>query len=359
VARKICFVTGTLSQGGAERQLYYMLRVLSEAGNSLTVLCLTRQEYWESAIRDLGASVVWVGQRKSRPSRFLRILAEVRRLRPDVIQSSHFYTNFPAAVVGRLLGIPVVGALRNDGLMEISAPGRVLGMLNLKAPRWIAANSKAGIANACRLGVAKHRLRFLPNAVDVSEFRAAETELRSPVRILTAGRLVDQKRQDRFVRLIHCLRSTLALPVKGVLVGDGPNRDALKNLACDLRLTEHDIEFCGSRKSMADVYGQADLFVLTSAWEGTPNVVLEAMASGVPVVSTDVGDVRELVHDGTTGFVVPADDEQELVVRVRQLVEDSTLRQAFARNARRHVESSFSLSRLGTNLEALYSAVAA
>ena len=92
--------------------------------------------------------------------------------------------------------------------------------------------------------------------------------------------------------------------------------------------------------------------------EGTPNVVLEAMASGVPVVSTDVGDVKELLHDGVSGFVVSDGDEAGLARRASELVTDAQRRQKFAANARRFVELNYSLAKFAGHLTSLYSAVA-
>src|SRR5689334_13233971 len=90
---RICFLAGTLGQGGAERQLFYLLKTLREQGASLLLLSLTRGEFWEAAIAELGVEVRWVGQHNSRLARLGRIIREVRAFRPHVLQSQHFYTN--------------------------------------------------------------------------------------------------------------------------------------------------------------------------------------------------------------------------------------------------------------------------
>jgi len=353
VRRKICFIVGTLSQGGAERQLYYMLRILHEEGNKVIVLCLTQGEYWEPRIKKLGVTVVWVGQRKARSLRLLRILREVHRLKPDILQSSHFYTNFPTAIAGKIFGIPAIGAVRTDCLNEVAGLGRTLGVLNLKSPRLIAGNSTAALKNARKCGVPEPRLFFLPNVVDCTEFQFAARVPRNVIRLVTAGRLVGQKRHDRFIRLISRLRSSVASPVKGIIVGAGPEREVLEHQIVDLQLEEH-VDFLGLSRNMKSIYDEADIFVLTSDFEGTPNVILESMASGVPVVSTDVGDVSALIEDGVSGFIVNSECEEDLLIRVQQLIQDSHKRQVFAANARRHIERAFSLTRLSVYLDSLY-----
>jgi glycosyltransferase involved in cell wall biosynthesis len=334
-----------------------MVRVLREAGHTVTVLCLTAGEYWQTPIASLGVPVIWVGRHKSRPARVLTIVNEVRRLRPDVVQSSHFFTNVPAAIAGRVLGIPAIGALRTDGLREVAGPGKVTGLLNLRVPKFIAGNSSAGLENARRFGVPAERLFFLPNVVDSTEFRLSDRSPHDEIRLLTAGRLVEQKRHDRFLRLIAALKRCVPKPVRGIIAGDGPLRTELLRQADQLGLTDADVEFCGVREDMRALYRDGDVFVLTSDWEGTPNVVLEAMASGLPVVATDVGDTRHLVEDGVSGCLVQPDDEDVLLARVRQLITDACQRHRLASTARSVVEQRFSPASLSRNLDALHDAV--
>ena len=86
-ALKICFLAGTLGQGGAERQLFYLLKSLRECGAQPRLLSLTEGEYWEAAIRRLGVPVTWVGQPEGRMQRAWRIINELRRHPADIIQS--------------------------------------------------------------------------------------------------------------------------------------------------------------------------------------------------------------------------------------------------------------------------------
>lgn len=351
---KICFIVGTLSQGGAERQLFYMLRTLREQGNTPTVLCLTQGEFWESRIRDLGIQVSWVGRHESRILRMLKIIAEVRRIRPDIVQSSHFYTNLYAAAAGFLAGIPSIGAMRNDCVSEVQATGRLLGKASLTAPRLIAGNSMAGIQAALSLGVDGRRLFFLPNVVDISAFPAPATPPRQSVTILTAGRLVEQKRMDRFIRMLAQLCGRTQVMVKGIVVGDGPLRGSLEHQAAELGLSGEALEFRGLVADMPGVYRESDIFALTSDWEGTPNVVLEAMASGLPVVSTKVGGVSDIMADGKSGFIVDGKDEGQILDTILRLVENPTLRENIAKQARSEVENRFALDLLPSYLESLY-----
>ncbi len=354
---KICFIVGTLSQGGAERQLFYMLRTLREQGNTPSVLCLTQGEFWESHIRDLGINVIWVGQSKSRLLRLLKIFIEVRRLKPDILQSSHFHTNLYVALLGFFNFIPSIGAVRNDCFSEIQDVGQFLGQLSLKMPRIIAGNSMAGIRNALSLGVNKHRLLFLPNVVDTSQFSVASQTFHHPLVLVTVGRLVDQKKINRFISIVAQLREQSNSSVKGLIVGDGPLRDSLRQQAKDLGLNEDVLEFRGLSANMPQVYKESDVFVLTSDWEGTPNVVLEAMASGLPVVSTNVGGVSDIIKHGKSGFIVEATNKDQMLDIILQLIESPKLREIIAQEARIEIENSFALHLLSSYLKTLYESV--
>jgi glycosyltransferase involved in cell wall biosynthesis len=107
---------------------------------------------------------------------------------------------------------------------------------------------------------------------------------------------------------------------------------------------------------MRAVYRNADLFLLTSDWEGTPNVLLEAMASGMAVVSTNVGGVSDIIKHGDNGFRFNASDERGMIDGIRTLIGHDEVRKVLARNARRFVIDEYSLHRLPHFLGGLYQA---
>ena len=117
------------------------------------------------------------------------------------------------------------------------------------------------------------------------------------------------------------------------------------------------VRFLGERGDIETILPTASMFWLTSRWEGMPNVVLEAMACGLPVIATDVGGARELIDHGVTGFIVHSDDEAAFVKHSVALLGDSPSWQQAARAARAKAET-FSLKRLVDILESLYEEVA-
>jgi glycosyltransferase involved in cell wall biosynthesis len=141
-----------------------------------------------------------------------------------------------------------------------------------------------------------------------------------------------------------------------VLVGEGRDGDTLgqlQRLATELGIAEQ-VHFPGYRAHLLPVYGSFDLFVLSSRREGLPNSILEAMAVGLPVVTTDVAGTSELVLHGHTGYVVPQGDVDRLAHAMVTLVADKQLRQRMGQAGRERIEREFSFTHRLQRIEELY-----
>ncbi len=351
-------MTGTLGQGGAERQLFYALEALRDSGAQLNVLSLTAGEPWEGPFREAGFPPTWVGQSPAKARRLGRIVRTLRKQPADIVQSQHFFTNAYVAAAARVVGARDIGAMRSDGISEL-AIGRIEGPLSLRSPRLIAVNSRGAIRNMEERGYPTEKFFLLPNVVDTEQFTAAAERKPGPVRVLSVGRLVGAKRFDRLLDALASVRAESAeLQATGVIVGSGREREdvgpALLRQATGLGLLPEGLELRGAIEDMAPVYREADVFVLTSDHEGTPNVVLEAMATGLPVISTRVGDVPDLIEHGRTGFLVDPGDQEALTGALHELVGNASLRQEMGQAARRWVEDHRSPGQLPGFLSQLY-----
>src|SRR5262245_37625679 len=163
---KLCLLAGTLTPGGAERQLFYILQALCQSGATPRLLSMTRGEFWEKNIASLGVSVACVGHEASRWKRLVRLVKELRKDRPDILQSQHFFTNAYVGLAARWLRVSGIGAMRNDGRSEVLGSGPLGGWANLHLPAVIAANSRMAIQYAVAQGLSASRFYFLPNVVD-------------------------------------------------------------------------------------------------------------------------------------------------------------------------------------------------
>jgi glycosyltransferase involved in cell wall biosynthesis len=387
---KVCFVAGTLGQGGAERQLFYMLQALKEAGAHVKVISLSQGEFWETPIRKLGIDVSYVGSSQSRLKRLIQIIHEVRSFNTHIVQAQHFYVNLYATVAARLSGCHEIGAIRNNLTSEVADVNGWLGRASFGWPRMLACNSKAALGNLVKRGVPKSRLFFLPNVIDSSHFSPANAirsgdawpvgthptsadpiaacpnsqwvgaqmstppspQADSPV-ILGIGRLVPQKRFDLFLHALALVN--LEFPVKGIIAGDGPLRAELEAQVKRLGLAPGTVKFLGRTADALKIYRQGSLLLLTSDHEGTPNVILEAMACRIPVVATRVGDVPELLGEGTHGRLVAPGNLNGLVSAIVDLLSDHHACARYANDAYAYVQSQYSQATLKERLTNLYS----
>ncbi len=329
-----------------------MLQALRNEGVSSRVLCLSKGEACEREIRDLGIKVDWVGASQNNLLRLKNIISNLRRSPVDVIQSAHFYTNIYSGLAGRAVGATSIGAIRSDLVNEMSTNG-IFGRWHLRMPNRLIANSQLAIDRAAAMGVDRTSLHLVKNAV-VDGNDQTEFDSRDGVTLLLAGRLVSEKRPERFIELAVELRvlhpgSKLTF----LIAGDGPLRVSLENLVNENGLND-DVLFLGEQENMQDVYRRSDLLVLTSRHEGTPNVILEAMANGLPVVATRVGGIPGIVDD-ERGIVVDPESGEELVKAVSSLILDREKRIRMGENGRIFVRKDHSIRYLQKELMAIYS----
>ena len=349
---RICFLAGTLGRGGAERQLFYMLQALTALNVSCRVLSLTRGEAYEERIRGLGVPVVWVGESGSRLRRLLRIISELRSWRPHIIQSAHSFMNLYGFVAGGFLRCLDIGAVRSDFAIEFSKLG-YLGRLSMRLPTVLLANSRQAIAEAERVGGVGSRLFLLENGVNAERFCPGSGHASgSTIHALGVGSLRAVKRRDLFLRAVACARESIP-ELRARLVGDGPLLSELQQLRGELNLVDF-VDFSGACDEMVAVYHDAHILVHTSDYEGMPNVILEAMACALPVISTRAGAAPDLVDDGVTGFLTEIGDVEAIAEKMVYLAERPALRREMGRAGREKVLARYDLNDLEDRLVSLY-----
>jgi glycosyltransferase involved in cell wall biosynthesis len=234
-------------------------------------------------------------------------------------------------VVARRLLLPAARA--------VVVPSRTLERLALE--RW-------------RLG--RRRVRYLPNGVDLGRFPAGPAPGRQEVVVGSVAHFRPEKDQALLVRAFA--RSGAAATCRLQLVGDGGERAAVAALAGELGVGGQ-IDFLGAVADTAPVYRQFDVFALSSRTEQMPLVVLEAMAAGLPIAATAVGDVKDMVADENRAFIVPRDDAAALARAIDALCADAELRRSIGAANRARCADHFELgARLRAHL-ALYEEVLA
>jgi glycosyltransferase involved in cell wall biosynthesis len=359
---RLALLAGTLSQGGAEKQLLYMTRALQGVGIEVRIYSLTKGEFYEGPLQAIGTTPYWVGQRQHPLSRLARMTRVLRDFRPQIVQAAHFYVNLYATLLGKFCNAITIGSLRNDLISEVKGTG-VWGQWLLRMPPALLCNSYAARRNAEAFAIRAGRIHVLPNVIDISDFDSqtlsAEPPLGSNSQLIAmaVGRLVPEKRFDRFLFALARARSHVP-ELKGVIVGDGPERPRLEGQANALGLLPDRVSFLGRRNEVPRLMRAADLCVLCSDHEGFPNVILEAMAARRPVVTTPAGDAGVVVQEGETGFVVPFNEVEALAERMTRLARSPDLRQKLGEAGRHRVEQQYGSEGLAARLLSIYHDIA-
>jgi glycosyltransferase involved in cell wall biosynthesis len=211
------------------------------------------------------------------------------------------------------------------------------------------------------VGVPSARLRIIPNGVDVRRFRPGDrarerARLGLPAGPLfgTAGRLFPEKRQQDLLHALAAVRGRLP-GAHLVFVGDGPERTRLESLAAALGQSAA-VTFAGWQTDTAPWLAALDVFLLCSETEALPLAVLEAMASGVPVITTPVGDLPQVVRGGRDGMHVPVGDIEALAAAMGRLGEDRGLRDVMGSSARDFVVARYDERLMVERYQELYAA---
>ena len=202
----------------------------------------------------------------------------------------------------------------------------------------IVANSN-GLRQLANTFDAHFEIPVIPNGIDLHMYTSTERDWSFP-RLLSAGRVVHQKGLDLAMRALGELKELIW---EWRIAGDGPQMHVLQSLAKELGI-ENRVHFLGwqSREQLIASYKQANVFLFPSRHEGMPNAMLEAMASGLPIVASCIAGSEELVLDGQTGFLFPSEDIESMQAVLKKILGDPALREQMGRDSRLHAEASYS-----------------
>lgn len=325
----VVLLTTQMSRGGAEIQLARIAVSLKRRGWRVGVIGILSPGVYDELFR--AADIPYFECSPAEPGSPVLALAaagraiyQLARWRPAVLVTFNYHGDLLGRICGRLAGVrAIVASLRTAHAktpLRERLYRRTEGLVDLTV-----SNSQAALAYMIERGVLRPgKTLVIPNGIDAAGLAGAApgepARQEAPFRWLAVGNLLPAK--DYPTLLAAAARCRQVRPgFRLQIAGAGTPGDlaAWRGQAAALGL-DGTVEFLGSRTDVPDLLRACDAYVLSSAWEGMPNTVMEAMAAGVPVVATDAGGVRELVRPGTDGWIVPCGDPPALAARMLQMM---------------------------------------
>ncbi|WP_166259672.1 glycosyltransferase [Marinobacter salicampi] len=196
----------------------------------------------------------------------------------------------------------------------------------------------------------------LAKSIESTGPEPAQNEAPTAIRIGLVGRLVPVKRADIFIDTVGLLKSQLSAPVKGIIIGDGPLREALEAYTREKGLADS-IEFRGFVANPAQELEQLDLLMMPSDHEGIPMVLLESLLASLPIVAHNVGGIPEILDDGQCGYLVDEHSPTGYAAKAAELLSNPELMEQFRRAGRAHLLQEFNKDKNARKYEALYNAI--
>jgi glycosyltransferase involved in cell wall biosynthesis len=367
---RILFLSTSMGMGGADSQLLAAAQELRTRGHEVLIVSLTPLGTMGLQARQLGIPTESLEMRRGIPDPrgLVRLARLVRAWRPDVVHSHMVHANLMARVLRLVAPVPaLVSTIHNiyeGGPLRMAAYRLTNGLVD-----HMTSISQAAADRFIRERIIpRDLLTVVPNGVDPELFRKVPGEVRDELRCslglggefvwLAVGRFEVAKDYPTMLRAFVAVHERYPEAVL-LLVGKGSLQGETEALVRELSLVAA-VRFLGVRNDVPALVSAGDAYVMSSAWEGMPMVLLEAAAGGLPIVATRVGGNQEVVLDGDNGFLAPPRDHRALASAMVRLMElTDAERRAMGERGREHVRAHYGLARVVERWEAVYQDVLA
>jgi glycosyltransferase involved in cell wall biosynthesis len=322
--KKILLVVGSINQGGAEFQLLSLARLLQSKGLNVEVLALTDYNYFKPYIVEHGIKYSSVSNEGSTLKRLRKAVKQIIGKKPDLV-ISYIKRVSQVSIVARVLSGFRFKLIISERTSLIK-PRHDLFYFNLALlANKVTVNSTSKYAYIKkRFPLLTNRTEFIPNIIDIKKFSSVQLNKYEfeNVRISYVGRISPEKNLLNLVKAIHIIVDK-GYKVTFSLIGESNNKNYLEevsNLINKLKL-ETVVKYEGPTTDVTEVYKKTDLLCLVSVFEGFSNVLSEAIASGIPVIASDIEENRFLVDDKINGFLVDPNDPASLAAGIEKFLQ--------------------------------------
>lgn len=337
---KITFFIGGLSKGGAERVVCNLANILANRGHEITVLTMSDDKP-SYTIEDkvIRVPLLFTSERKNfvynSVLRLCRFVSYLRKNKVDVYVVMLPVTTIMLLQLRFITKAKVIAAERNNPSKYPINRQKLLKILARKADGWVFQTRE--VCNWYGESTENSKVKIIPNAINPEFIQSAYTGERRKV-IVSAGRMDVQKNQELLIRAFSIISKDFA-DYKLIIYGEGEMRSTLTTVSEELGIKDK-VEIPGYTTNIGEKIKDASLFVLSSDFEGMPNALMEAMALGLPCISTDSdgGGARFLIDNEKNGLLVPKGDVDSLAKAMRRMLHDQFFAENCGREARKICE---------------------
>jgi glycosyltransferase involved in cell wall biosynthesis len=363
--KRLVFLIVSLSYAGAQTQMLALAKTLKARGWDIKVITMMTPEGQTIVPMLEELNIPWVSLDVARGSgnpfrAMFKLCSILQKWQPTILHSHMIHANILARLVRLVIPVPIVICTAHNTIEGGRSREMIYRFTDFLCDHTTNV-SQAAVDRYIKVGVApKHKISLLRNGIDVSGFlpkpdvRAAlrqSLNLGDSFTYLAVGRLDDQKDYDTMLKAFAHARERES---QLLIVGEGPHLEKLESLSKELKL-ETRVHFLGVRRDVPDLMQAADAYLMSSVMEGLPMVLLEAAASALPIITTDVGGNREIVLEDESGFMVPAQDPQALTKAIDKLHHTKAKeRKIMGKQGRKYVKETYALEAIVDQWESLY-----
>lgn len=350
--------------GGADTHVFDLALFQKSTDLIEPIVLIRRNKRFQKRIQELGIKC-FCGSYKDSSFKYVKWLnKQLEDEKIDLIHSHGYDASYQMVMLKKIYPkkwkkIPVV--ITSHGWIENTLYLKWKTYLDFCCHRFSRAHIVCAEGNLSRIKKYKNQIhKFIPNGISFKRFQENKEvkkldEENNNYRVAFVGRLAPEKRLDVFLKAAFEVLSKRR-DVEYLIVGSGPEASKLKNIVTQSGF-EDKIRFLGQIEAIERVYKEIDILVMTSDTESTPRAMLEAMYNEIPVISTNVGSISQIVIEGKNGFLVEKEDWKSIARYTDTILSDKKLMEEFKKKAKIHIENNFSIQKMGKEIINIYNKI--
>lgn len=361
-----------LDIGGLETVLVEFINRCPRETYRHIILCLTDFTSFKDRINNPDVEVVALHKQSGKDLKiFFKVLSFLRAVNPKIVHTYNL-ASLEYQLAAFICGIPLrIHAEHGRDISDIYGENKkyilLRRVMNLVLHHWVPVSKELALWLVEKVKISEKKIRLIHNGVDTKTFQPSFLQTHSPIEqvlpkksnsftIGSIGRLDGVKDHQNLIMAFSLLLEKVKhddIVLKLQIVGEGPERNRLEAVIARHHL-EKSVDLAGAKNNISEVLHAMDIFVLPSKAEGIPMTVLEACASGLPIVATDVGGLNEIITENKNGFLVEPGEPDELAKAIGNYLTNAELISAHGLCGRKHIVENFSLDKMTNSYLALY-----